>query len=276
MIRTPGEAAAQSPLATYLRDINGTPILSAEEEKDLAERIQRGDTAARDRMVRANLRLVVKLARGYTGRGLDLNDLIAEGNLGLLRAVETFDPSLNIRFSTYASFWIKQSIRRTLLNNSKTIRLPAHMVDLLTKWHRTAARLREELDRSPTPEEIAARLHLSPKKLHVIKKLPRVCQAPSQAEEADIEWGLDDSLLDPRTKTPSAALAEAEDLGRLQALLGQMSQREATILRMRYGLDDQEPKTLQVIGEQLGLTRERVRQIEHDALDKLSRIMQIR
>jgi RNA polymerase primary sigma factor len=202
-----------------------------------------------------------------------LNDLIAEGNLGLLRAVETFDPSLNIRFSTYASFWIKQSIRRTLLNSSKTIRLPAHMVDLLTKWHCTAARLREELDRSPMPEEIAARLRLSAKKLHVIKKLPRTCQTPSQVEVTETDWSLDDSLLDPRSKAPPAALSEAEDLRRLQVLLGQISQREATILRMRYGLDDLEPKTLQVIGEHLGLTRERVRQIEHDALDKLSRIM---
>jgi RNA polymerase primary sigma factor len=277
MFRTPRQAAAaQSPLATYLRDINNTPMLGAAEEKALARRIQRGDSAARDRMVRANLRLVVKLARAYTGRGLDLPDLIAEGNLGLLRAVETFDPSMNNRFSTYASFWIKQSMRRTLLNTSRTIRLPAHMVDLLTKWQRVAALLREELDRPPTPEEIAARLHLSHKKLHIIKKLPRVYQAPSQTEETETERCLDDSLLDPRSKPPAAGLSEAEDLHQLLHLLEEMSPREATVLRMRFGLDDQQPKTLQMIGEQLGLTRERVRQIEHDALDKLSRIMEIR
>jgi RNA polymerase primary sigma factor len=272
---SPQDDAVQSPLATYLRDINCTPMLSHAEEKDLAHRIEHGDSAARDRMVRANLRLVVKLARGYTGRGLDLPDLIAEGNLGLLRAVETFDPSMNIRFSTYASFWIKQSIRRTLLNTSKTIRLPAHMVDLLTKWHRVAAQLREELDRPPTPEEIGDRLRLSQKKLHVIKKLPKVYQAPPQGDDSEMDQCIDESLMDPRAQQPCVALSDAEDLRQAVGLLDQMNKREATVLRMRFGLDDQEPKTLQVIGEHLGLTRERVRQIEHDALAKLSRIMQI-
>src|SRR5438046_4282035 len=147
--RLPSEAV-QSPLETYLREINETPLLSAEQEKELAYRIEDGDSAARDQMVRANLRRVVNIARSYQGKGLGLQDLIAEGNLGLLRAVEAFDPSMNTRFSTYASFWIKQSIKRTLVNTAKTIRLPAYMVELLSKWRRATAELQDELGRLPT------------------------------------------------------------------------------------------------------------------------------
>src|SRR6266481_3607696 len=152
--RLPSEAV-QSPLETYLREINETPLLSAEQEKELAYRIEAGDCEARDRMVRANLRLVVNIARSYTGKGLGLQDLVAEGNLGLLRAVEAFDPSMNTRFSTYASYWIKQSIKRTLINTAKTIRIPAYMVELLAKWRRAAAKLQEELGRAASQEEIA-------------------------------------------------------------------------------------------------------------------------
>src|SRR3982751_5617064 len=162
--------SVQSPLETYLREINETPLLNAEEEKVLAYRIEKGDTAARDRMVRANLRLVVNIARGYSGKGLGLQDLIEEGNLGLSRAVEGFDPAMGTRFSTYASYWIKQSIKRALINTGKTIRIPAYMVELLSKWRRATARLTEELGRTPTPEEIARVLGLAKKKLPIIKK----------------------------------------------------------------------------------------------------------
>src|SRR5438045_2113337 len=140
--------SVQTPLETYLREINETALLNAQEEKQLAYRIEEGDTQARDRMVRANLRLVVNIARSYTGKGLGLQDLIEEGNLGLLRAVEGFDPSMNTRFSTYASYWIKQSIRRALTNMGKTIRIPAYMIELLAKWRRASAKLQEELGRS--------------------------------------------------------------------------------------------------------------------------------
>src|SRR5436305_6856809 len=150
----------QSPLETYLREINETPLLTAEQEKELAYRIEAGDGEARDRMVRANLRLVVNIARNYTGKGLGLQDLIAEGNLGLLRAVEAFDPSMNTRFSTYASYWIKQSIKRAIINAGKTIRVPAYTVELLNKWRRAAAQLQEELGRTPEHEEVAAKLKL--------------------------------------------------------------------------------------------------------------------
>src|SRR5438309_11854190 len=157
-IRRHRRDAVQSPLETYLREINEMALLTADEEKMLAHRIAQGDNSARDRMVRANLRLVVNIARGYVGKGLSLQDLIEEGNLGLLRAVEGFDPSMNTRFSTYASYWIKQSIKRALVNTAKTIRIPAYMVELLAKWRRATNKLQEALGRSPTQEEVAQSL----------------------------------------------------------------------------------------------------------------------
>src|SRR5881398_1207557 len=169
--------AVQSPLETYLREINETPLLNADQEKSLAYRIEKGDSEARDRMVRANLRLVVNIARGYTGKGLSLQDLIEEGNLGLLRAVEGFDPAMGTRFSTNASYWIKQSIKRAMINSAKTIRIPAYMVELLAKWRRATSKLQEELGRPPTQEEVARSLNLPKKKLNIIKKAIRVYNA---------------------------------------------------------------------------------------------------
>src|SRR5258708_1709249 len=163
-------AAVQSPLETYLREINETALLSAREEKELARQIATGVKEARDRMVRANLRLVVNIARAYAGKGLPLQDLIEEGNLGLLRAVEGFDPDMDTRFSTYASYWIKQSIKRALINSAKTIRIPAYMVELLSKWRRATAKLDDELGRPPTQEEVAKELGLPKKKLSIVKK----------------------------------------------------------------------------------------------------------
>src|SRR5262249_19045041 len=151
---------ASVPFATYLRDINETPLLDTDEEQELAWRVEGGDAEARDHLARANLRLVVSIARGYAGKGLALEDLIAEGNMGLLRAVEGFDPSLGLRFSTYACYWIKQSIKRALINTGKTVRLPAYMVELLSKWRRASAKLQDQLGRPPTPEEVAKRPRL--------------------------------------------------------------------------------------------------------------------
>src|SRR5213596_2797238 len=172
MTRTPRQRtdSVQSPLETYLREINETPLLSADQEKQLAYRIEVGDSEARDQMVRANLRLVVNIARNYTGKGLQLQDLIEEGNLGLLRAVEGFDPTMETRFSTYASYWIKQSIKRALVNTGKTIRIPAYMVELLAKWRRASAKLQEDLGRPPTQEEVARFMNPPKKKLNIIKK----------------------------------------------------------------------------------------------------------
>ncbi len=262
--------SVQSPLETYLREINETPLLSPEAEKELAERIETGDNEARDQMVRANLRLVVNIARSYTGKGLALQDLIEEGNLGLLRAVEGFDPRMNTRFSTYASYWIKQSIKRALVNTAKTIRVPAYMVELLAKWRRAAAKLQEELGRAPSQEEVARVLELPRKKLNIIKKAIRIYNAVPQTDQTENGWSIDEMLMDGRSKAPDTEMVETDDLKQVLHLLDKMDTREATVLRMRFGLDDEEPKTLKEIGERLGLTRERVRQIESEALAKLS------
>jgi RNA polymerase primary sigma factor len=261
--------SVQSPLETYLREINETPLLSAAEEKMLAYRINDGDDDARDRMVRANLRLVVNIARGYTGKGLGLQDLIEEGNLGLLRAVQGFDPGMNTRFSTYASYWIKQSIKRALVNTAKTIRIPAYMVELLAKWRRAMSRLQDELGRPPTHEEVARSLDLPKKKLSIIKKAIRVYNSVPQTEQTDAGWSLDEMVMDGHSKTPDLEMVEADNLHHVLDQLEKMDKREATVLRMRFGLDNEQPRTLKEIGERLGLTRERVRQIESEALSKL-------
>lgn len=263
-------SAVQTPLETYLREINETPLLTAKEERELAGRIGEGDTRARDQMVRANLRLVVNIARGYSGKGLGLQDLIEEGNLGLLRAVEGFDPAMGTRFSTYASYWIKQSIKRALINSGKTIRIPAYMVELLSKWRRATARLTEELGRGPTPEEVARILGLPKKKLPIIKKAIKIYNATPQTDQSEAGWTLGDMVMDERQLTPDDALVEVDCLHHVMDMLTTMDQREATVLRMRFGLDNHEPRTLKEIGEQLGLTRERVRQIETEALNKMA------
>jgi RNA polymerase primary sigma factor len=259
---------SRSPLDTYFREIDQTPLLTAEGEKQLALRIQQGDIEARDQMIRANLRLVVNLARSYMGKGLDLQDLIEEGNLGLLRAIEGFDPSMNTRFSTYASYWIKQSIRRALVNTAKTIRIPAYVVELLAKWRQATVQLQEKLGRVPTPEEVARALGLPRRKRLVIEKAIRVYNQ-SAGEQPDADLSINDLLTDPRSKSPDTELVETDDRRQVLDLLDKMDPREASVIRMRFGLGDEEPQTLKEIGERLGLTRERVRQIEIAALNRL-------
>jgi RNA polymerase primary sigma factor len=199
---TRSSSRLQTPLETYLREINQTALLTADEEKMLSRRISAGDGAARDRMVRANLRLVVNIARGYNGKGLPMQDLIEEGNLGLLRAVEGFDPDMNTRFSTYASYWIKQSIKRSLVNSAKTIRIPAYMVELLSKWRRMSAQLTEQLNRTPTAEEVARELEISKKKLRIVKKAIALYNATPQSDQDDSGLTLGDIVPDDRTRDP--------------------------------------------------------------------------
>jgi len=259
-----------SPLQIYLHDINDTPLLSAQEERELAERVAMGDPLAREHMVKANLRLVVNIARGYLGKGLNLEDLIEEGNLGLMRAVEGFDGMMSTRFSTYASYWIKQSIRRAVMNNGKPIRLPAYMVSLLSKWRRATAVLADRLGRAPSHEEVGKALKLSKKKMGIVAKAIRVNNLTPHSENLeDSGPALDDVLADERNKGAEIQLIEADDLDRIFEFLGSLEDREATVIRMRFGLDSYNPMTLREVGENLGLTRERVRQLESHALQKL-------
>ncbi len=267
--RTKRDNALQTPLETYLKEINETRLLTAREEQDLARQIAVGDESARDRMVRANLRLVVNIARGYSGKGLALQDLIEEGNLGLMRAVEGFDPDMGTRFSTYASYWIKQSIKRALINSAKTIRIPAYMVELLSKWRRATARLVDELKRNPTNEEVARLLGVPKRKLPIIKKAIQIQNATPQSDQSDTGWSLGEMVIDERMRTPDDEMLENDILKNVLGMLKDLDTREATVLQMRFGLGNTEPHTLKEIGQELGLTRERVRQIETEALRKL-------
>jgi RNA polymerase primary sigma factor len=264
------EPNSHSPLQIYLHDINDTPLLSPQEERDLAARVADGDRLARDHMVKANLRLVVNIARGYLGKGLCLEDLIEEGNLGLMRAVEGYDGTLETRFSTYASYWIKQSIRRAVMNNGKPIRLPAYMVSLLAKWRRVTNGLTERLGRTPTPEEVGKALRLSKKKVGIVAKAIQVNNLTPHSEHPDDDgFALDDVLTDDRSKAPDAQLIETDDLERIFHRLDELEDREAAVIRMRFGLEPYSPMTLREVGEKLSLTRERVRQLENQALLKL-------
>jgi RNA polymerase primary sigma factor len=266
--------AVQAPLATYFRDIQQAPHLNAEEEQGLAGRVEEGDGDARDHLVRANLRLVVNLARRYLGRGLALEDLIAEGNLGLMRAVRGFHPSLNTRFSTYATFWIKASIQNAIINTGKPIRIPTNMYGLLGKWRRASARLQEELGRPPTEEEVARRLGLTPKKLRNILHAVHIYNAMPQTGCAFEEWSPAKDQPDHRSSMPDSHLVNAEELRQVLVLLDKLEERKVRVLRLRFGLGGEGPCTLDEIGQRFGLTRERVRQIEKRALAELAKRLQ--
>jgi len=262
--------AVQSGLQLYLKQINESPLLTAVQEKELARRIiQHNDPEAREIMVRSNLRLVVNLAKHYINRGLSLPDLIEEGNIGLLKAVEGFDPNEGTRFSTYASWWIKQAIKRALINSVQPIHIPAYMVEMMAKMKQATRELEDVYGRLPSIDELSIHMQMSPKKLKIIRKAIRAVNTPTQSGSADGELTINDLVADMNTPTPDEAVLEGDNIRHLLDLLDSIDEREATILRLRYGLDGEDPMTLKQIGERIGLTRERVRQIEHEALSKL-------
>jgi RNA polymerase primary sigma factor len=255
-----------SGLQLYLREINQTRLLTSDEEITLARRIRKGDLQARDEMIRCNLRLVVSIAKNYTHRGLLLLDLIEEGNLGLLRAVEKYDPNQGCRFSTYASWWIRQSIKRSLLSAVKPVEIPAYMVEMINKWRRTGAMLECELSRPPSQEEVARGMGISQRKVEVIARAARAFSSPFQAVSEDSDWSISDMVADEGTRSPADVLLDARRAEAVRRLLASIDDRASDILRLRFGLDGNDPLTLKEIGDRVGLTRERVRQIEHDTL----------
>jgi RNA polymerase primary sigma factor len=264
--------AVQNGLQIYLRQINESPLLTADQEKQLARRIiNDNDPAAREHMVRSNLRLVVNIAKHYINRGLQLPDLIEEGNIGLLKAVEGFDPENGCRFSTYASWWIKQSIKRALINSVQPIHIPAYMVEMMSKLRQANRELEDTLGRLPTVDELALHMKITPKKLKIIRKAVKAYGAPTQSGGGDegSEMTIEEIVSDGNTPLPEQNVIDTEELGQLVDLLENIDEREAKILKLRYGLDGEDPMTLKEIGARIGLTRERVRQIEHETLRKL-------
>ena len=257
------------PVKMYLKDIGRVPLLSAEEEVDLAKRMQENDEAAKKRLSEANLRLVVSIAKRYVGRGMLFLDLIQEGNLGLMKAVEKFDYQKGFKFSTYATWWIRQSITRAIADQARTIRIPVHMVETINKLTRVQRVLLQELGREPLPSEIAERMGVTEERVREIQKIaqdPVSLETPI-GEEEDSHLG--DFIEDEKTTTPSDSVAFTMLKEQLLGVLDTLTPREEKVLRLRYGIDDGKPRTLEEVGKEFNVTRERIRQIEAKALRKL-------
>ncbi|MBQ4053117.1 MAG: RNA polymerase sigma factor RpoD [Clostridia bacterium] len=257
------------PVKMYLKDIGRVPLLSAEEEVELAKRMQEDDASARKRLSEANLRLVVSIAKRYVGRGMLFLDLIQEGNLGLMKAVEKFDYQKGFKFSTYATWWIRQSITRAIADQARTIRIPVHMVETINKLTRVQRVLLQELGREPTPEEIAEKMGVTEERVREIQKIaqdPVSLETPI-GEEEDSHLG--DFIEDEKTTTPSDSVAFSMLKEQLLGVLDTLTPREEKVLRLRYGIDDGKPRTLEEVGKEFNVTRERIRQIEAKALRKL-------
>ena len=262
-------------LELYLQQINEVSLLSPEEEKMLGWKIiNDSDPAAKEHMIRANLRLVVSIGKRYLGRGLTLGDLVEEGNVGLIRAVEGFDPAHGARFSTYASWWIKQSIKRMLNNATRPVHIPAYMIDLIHRFRETSNRLHEKFGYMPSHQDLATDMDIPLKKLNTIKRAMRVCSGRTPRTIGGEPILLSEVFEDQKNKRPDEQVEQRETIKDIMGYLGQLDHREARVIRLRFGLEGQDPLTLKEIGVVIGLTRERVRQIEIDSLRRLRERMQ--
>src|SRR5438105_7001063 len=260
-------------LKRYLQEIGQFPLLTPEQEVELAGKIKKGDGAARERMINANLRLVVTIARDYANFGLPLLDLISEGNIGLTKAVERFDPTKGAKLSTYAMWWIKQALKRALANQSKTIRLPVHLVDKVAKVRRVSLQMSDELGREPTDEELGEEIGIASEKVARLKSVgirPASLDAPI-AENDSTEFS--EVIGDDEAQTPFELLRDKNLLGEVEGLLEVLDPREKKIISQRFGLDGGKPKTLEDVGKDFGITRERIRQLQNIALAKLRRAL---
>lgn len=272
----PGRSSTSTStqMGWYLQRIRKPPLLTGEEERQLSRRIrEHSDPVAREQMIHANLRLVVKICKEYTNSGMTLGDLIAEGNLGLMRAVEEFNPDAGVRFSTYAAWWIKQSVRKAMINAGQPIHIPAYLLKLITKWRRAARQMEATMGRPPTIEEMAKRLKISLEKAEIIRQGLMAVNAPSQMN-ADNTQALAEVLAD-KDDLPEQNLLKASNKPFVAKLLAQLEPRERKILELRFALDGYEgpPRTYKEIGEVVGLTRERIRQLEKKALVKLNAVV---
>ncbi len=268
-LAVPEGISIEDPVRMYLKEIGKVPLLSADEEKDLAMRMEKGDEDAKKRLAEANLRLVVSIAKRYVGRGMLFLDLIQEGNLGLIKAVEKFDYKKGYKFSTYATWWIRQAITRAIADQARTIRIPVHMVETINKLIRVQRQLLQELGREPYPEEIAEKMNLPVERVREIQKIsqePVSLETPI-GEEEDSHLG--DFIQDDNVPVPSEAAAETMLKEQLDEVLKTLTEREKKVLRLRFGLDDQRARTLEEVGKEFDVTRERIRQIEAKALRKL-------
>ncbi|MBQ3293647.1 RNA polymerase sigma factor RpoD [Candidatus Saccharibacteria bacterium] len=266
------DAFADDSVRLYLREIGKIPLLSPEEEQELAKKIVEGNKKAKDKMVEANMRLVVSIAKRYSGRGLDFLDLIQEGNTGLLRAVEKFDPEKGFKFSTYATWWIRQAITRAIADQARTIRIPVHMVETINKVLRTTRKLTTELNREPTTEEIAKELDMEPDKVEYVMRIKQDIASldASVGRDGDDEDSvLGDFVEDEERVSPEDSAATQILKEQLAKIIATLSEREQKIVKMRFGIGGERPHTLEEVGAEFSVTRERIRQIEAKALSKL-------
>ena len=254
----------------YLREIGKIPLLTPEEELALAQKVKAGDKKAKDKMAEANMRLVVSIAKRYSGRGLDFLDLIQEGNTGLLRAVEKFDPDKGFKFSTYATWWIRQAITRAIADQARTIRIPVHMVETINKLLRTQRRMTQELNREPSIEELAKEMEMEPEKIEYVMKIKQdITSLDANVRDDDDDSVLGDFIEDEDAKSPEESATIQLLIEQVKDMLSILTEREQKILKMRFGLEDGKSHTLEEVGQEFSVTRERIRQIEAKALSKL-------